>query len=560
MVNKRTIASGVSHERGRCSRWIVLGWVIVMLALVGCGGPPSTVTGQVHLEDGTIQGRQYEDGLHVFSGVPYAAPPVGDLRWQPPQPVMPWSGVRNAVDPGPACMQPRSVSEFYDEGITYQSEDCLTLNVWTRARKTQEKLPVMVWIHGGALNTGSGDLYPGFELTSRGVILVTINYRLGVFGFFAHPELTAEGAGRSGNQGFFDQIQALRWVQDNIERFGGDPSNVTVFGESAGSWSVSVLQASPLAQGLFQKAIGQSGARLHLMPYLDRDVPALPSAHTRGHLAASVMASQEAPTLSDLRALSAETIIERVASSVPVMMDMDGRTVVDGVLLPKQPGEIFAAGEQQDVPVMIGSNANEFATLLDVFVQGRDEDRTETLLAEQFDLMFPGQGTQLSQVFHSSDVDPWDRAPLAAYMADVMFTEPMRTWADSMGKVSSPAYVYWWSNPSRIVGYGELGAFHAAEIPYVFGRFDSFAGLAFEVTDRDRQLSRIALDLWTNFAKNGVPAAGGLPTWPGYTIAEPIMMELRSDPQVVTDVRGDRIRALQAANEARAKAAKLGSR
>ena len=214
--------------------------------------PPEKLGASVEVSGGTITGNVREDGLYEYLGIPYAAPPVGDLRWQPPGAVIGWEGTRDATKRGLPCVQPGSLSAFYDRSYLETSEDCLTLNVWTRADTVAQGLPVMVWIHGGALVMGSGRDYDGAPLTERGVVLVTINYRLGPFGFYAHPELSAENsAGASGNQGFRDQIAALQWVRDNIAAFGGNPDNVTIFGESAGSWSMSVMQASPMARGLF---------------------------------------------------------------------------------------------------------------------------------------------------------------------------------------------------------------------------------------------------------------------------------------------------------------------
>ena len=235
-------------------RYIVL---IVLGFVFGCAeqGTQSTDTAkkistEVEVSGGKIVGRARENGLFEFLGIPFAAAPVGDLRWQPPQPVDAWTGERDATKPGLPCVQPATLSEFYARAYSETSEDCLTLNVWSRASTTEDKIPVMVWIHGGALVMGSGRDYDGAPLTEKGVVLVTINYRLGPFGFFAHPELSSEDpAGVSGNQGFRDQIAALEWVRDNIEAFGGDPDNVTIFGESAGSWSMSVMQASPMARG-----------------------------------------------------------------------------------------------------------------------------------------------------------------------------------------------------------------------------------------------------------------------------------------------------------------------
>ena len=542
----RLSGSGSQHSRNRrgAKEWSLVAffWLAIGLA-TGCGSARDTVSGQIHLDDGTIQGRQFEGGLHAYMGIPYAAPPTNDRRWKPPAAVMPWSGVRDATSPGPACMQPSSLASFYDENITHQNEDCLTLNVWTRASAADDRLPVMVWIHGGGLVTGSGDLYPGFELTKEGVVLVTINYRLGPFGFFAHPELTAEGGGHSGNQGYLDQLAALTWVQANIERFGGDPGNVTVFGESAGSWSVSVLQASPMAEGLMHKAIGQSGARLYTMAALAVSENGQPSAHDRGEYAASVLAAAETPDLAALRALPAETVIERFAGSPQLMLDMEASTVVDGRVLPKQPREIYAQGEQLDIPVMLGSNADEMTTLLDVFLAGGEDIPTAELLKAQINLLGE-QANSLLTLYADIEADPFDRAPVEAFLTDMMFTQPMRLWAEAMANVSSAAYLYWWSYPTRLEGAEDLGAFHASEIPYVFGQVRDFAGIPIIETDQERRLAVTAGKLWTSFAKTGKPSAPGVPDWPPFELSSKQMLEIGAELKIVSDVRGARVSAL----------------
>ena len=247
----------------------------------------SPVNERVAVEGGWIEGVADTDGLKRYLGIPYAAAPVNERRWAPPAPVEAWPGVLGAGRYRSKCVQPKEPNEFYRAGGATpgdsMDEDCLHLNVWTRATSTDDRLPVMVWIHGGALVRGAGELYPGDELTKMGVVIVTLNYRLGPFGFFAHPELTEENKGQmSGNQGYLDQIAALRWVRDNISNFGGDPGNVTIFGESAGSWSTNVLQASPIARGLFHKVIGQSGARFLPRPYLKQPTSYAPSAEAMG--------------------------------------------------------------------------------------------------------------------------------------------------------------------------------------------------------------------------------------------------------------------------------------
>ena len=297
----------------------------------------------VTVDGGQISGTS-EDGVRAFKGIPFAAPPVGALRWKAPQPVVPWTGVRAADTFGAECMQtPYPTGSPYASEPRPISEDCLYLNVWTTA-KPGDKRPVLFWIHGGAWTRGSGSTptYDGAALARRGVIVVTTNYRLGVLGFLAHPELTAESDHHaSGNYAILDHVAALKWVQKNIAAFGGDPAKVTIFGESAGSWSVNVTQATPLAKGLFRAAIGESGGQFARVATLEQ-------AERAG---AALGKSLGADSLAALRALPAEKLNGVQAFRTGVN--------VDGYVLPQDVRSIFAAKQQSQVPVIVGSNANE---------------------------------------------------------------------------------------------------------------------------------------------------------------------------------------------------------
>ncbi|MDA9661162.1 carboxylesterase family protein, partial [Gammaproteobacteria bacterium] len=323
----------------------------------------NTIQTKLEVDGGQIEGMA-KGSLKQYLGIPYAAPPVGELRWSPPQPLNPWSGVKDASVNSKICHQPKQPTEFYDRGPdqSTMSEDCLTLNVWTRADTEEANLPVMVWMHGGALVWGSGSEYKGEELTKRDVILVTVNYRLGPLGFFAHQELSDENNGHSGNQGFRDQIAALEWVQANISNFGGNPENVTIFGESAGSWSVNVLQASPLSQGLFHKVIGQSGARLLPLTHLTTATDYSDSALEHGLNLAQIISDKKNTSLGDLRDIPAEEIINRVEQDPVYLTTFDTLTIIDGEVLPEAVSTIFAKGKQANTPVLIGSTADEATT------------------------------------------------------------------------------------------------------------------------------------------------------------------------------------------------------
>ena len=492
-------------------------------ATAGCGTEttetpqPATLGAEVAVTGGLIRGLVGEDGLKQYHGIPYAAAPVGDRRWATPAAVEPWENVRDATAPGPGCVQQSAQGGFYDAAtaVAAMDEDCLLLNVWTRAEHAEAALPVMVWIHGGGLTVGSGDAYPGELLTSKGVVLVTINYRLGPFGFLALPELGAESeSGVSGNQGIRDQIAALEWVRDNIAQFGGDPGTVTIFGESAGSMSVSFLQASPIARGLFHRAIGQSGGAFGPMTFAD-------AAETTGAGFAGALASDGGDTsLAALRALPADRVLATFLSD-PSFSQALG--IVDGEVIPDELAAIFARGEQADVPVMIGSNADEgtalFSYLAPAFgdgVAGFDAYVATTLGEVADDVRAHYPATDDAQA-----MDSW-----MDLLGDAMFTWPMRAWARAMQTVPSETWLYWFTKEPPIADSDHYGAFHAAEIGYVFGNVDLFDATP---TDADRALSEVMATIWTQFARTGNPNGEGLPEWPAYTRQDEAYMEFGDD-------------------------------
>ena len=477
------------------------------------------LTATVEVTGGTIRGTAGADGLKQYHGIPYAAPPVGDLRWAPPAPPASWTGTRDASRPGPLCMQPLSQGgAFYGQTDVNMDEDCLTLNVWTRAQTREAALPVMVWIHGGALVTGGGAAYPGELLTSGGVVLVTINYRLGRFGFHAHPELSKENpSGVSGNQGLRDQIAALEWVQENIAAFGGDPGRVTILGESAGSLSVSLLQASPMARGLFHGVIGQSGASFQPMWFRDRATSYAPSAESVGS-AFGVAAAGEGndASLAALRALPAEQV-QAATDKDPNFLNYDGLAIVDGEVIPKEVAEIFAQGEQADVPVMIGSNADEATTFIEFFTMSFGEG--ETGYTNWRNLTLPEVAADMDTIYNPDDPT---RAWVDAF-SDALFAYPMRAWARDMQKVSSDAYLYWFTWHPPVENQDFYRAFHAGEIGYIFGNLTLFNA---SPTDADRAFSDKLSTIWTQFAKTGNPNGNDIPDWPAFSIQNEAYMEL----------------------------------
>jgi para-nitrobenzyl esterase len=487
-----------------CTLLILLVFMVIAPAALGAGTDP------VRVQQGMLSGTP---GTHpevmVYRGIPYAAPPVGELRWKAPQPPASWKGVRQATEFSNACWQTPypSAASIYQSKLPPLSEDCLYLNIWSpsKSAKDKDKLPVMVWIHGGGFTRGSGTsaAYDGEILSRKGVVVVTINYRLGVFGFLAHPELTAEsGHHASGNYALLDQIAALQWIKANIAAFGGDPSRVTIFGESAGSWAVNALMASPLAKGLFHRAIGESGASFSPMRTLAE------SEKAGEKLAASLGATQN--TLKTLRAKSAEEILK-------AGNEQTVRPAVDGWVLPQDIYTIFAQGKQNDVPLIVGNNADEGTALAPqgamvtatVYVDGVRQRYGST--ADQFLSTYPAANdAEAVSSFY------------AAYR-DQVFGWEMRTWARMQTKTGHhPTYLYYFSRRPPGPQSQKLRAFHAADVAYVFGTFV----WPFPWEDTDRKLSDAISSYWVNFATSGNPNGEGLPKWPVYESQTDSTLEL----------------------------------
>src|SRR3954454_15723157 len=458
---------------------------------------PDTVT----VDGGQIAGA-VDRGVRVLKGIPFAAPPVGPLRWRPPQTVVAWSGVRDATVFGAECPQTQyPAGSVYIRPIQRQSEDCLFLNVWTTAR-AGDRQPVLVWIHGGALTKGSGisDTRDGVPLARKGVVLVSLNYRLGALGYLAHPELTAESPQHSsGNYGVLDQIAALKWVQTNIAAFGGDPAAVTIAGESAGSWSVNTIVASPLAKGLFIRAIGESGGRFDRTPGLKTDRPGAPSAESVGVAFAKAAG---VATLAGLREVPAEKLIE--------ITPFRTQENVDGWVLPDEIRTIFARKQHNNVPVIVGSNANEMTSLLPGGRTPQGQPMSDDMKA--------AYGV-------TSDADAADA--LLASLRDTVFSLHMRSWARATVDAGSKAYLYYFTHVPPSPRAKELKAFHAGEIPYVFNVVPSQdpREAAFAYTAVDTKLADAMSSYWVNFATTGDPNGPGVPAWPVYNRAEEPYLE-----------------------------------
>lgn len=454
-----------------------------------------------------------ESAVRVFRGIPFAAPPVGDARWKPPADAATWKGQRLATDFGPSCMQqPYPEGSFFWRPARLSSEDCLYLNVWTSAAPG-EKRPVMVWIHGGSLTRGSGatTTYNGTNLALKGVVLVTINYRLGVFGYFAHPELIAESPNKAaGNYGLLDQVKALEWVQENIGAFGGDPDNVTIFGESAGSWSVNLLGASSLTKGLFHKAIGESGARL------DPRMTLSEAARNGSDLALEINAN----SLAAMRAIPAQQLMDAASTN---RFRTDG--IVDGWSVPNQPYAVYSSGHQNQVPTLVGYNAEESTTLgvLSRIPKSDDDyiSRAQNLygdLASDFLKIYPTENLRTATLDSSRDRGfGWNSI----------------TWVRMMAKSNQEAYLYFFSHRPPGPQKDVLGAYHAAEIAYVFNNTHLLRNAA---TSDDRQMGDIISSYWVNFASTGNPNGNGLAEWKPYTQANPNYVELNVTARPATNL------------------------
>jgi para-nitrobenzyl esterase len=466
----------------------------------------------IRIESGLISGAVGKNpALRVYRGIPFAAPPVGELRWKPPQPVAAWKGVREAKEFGSACLQkPYPAGSAYQSQLPKMNEDCLYINVWTPAKSPGERRPVMVWIYGGGFTRGASSIsaYDGENLAGKGVVLVTFNYRLGFFGLFAHPELTSESARHaSGNYAMLDQIAALQWVQKNIEAFGGDPKRVTIFGESAGSEAVNVLVASPLAKGLFIRAIGQSGGGFFPMT-------PLAEAEKAGKSVADALLAKEDPKPAAIKALRAKPAEELLNA---VDAEKFSQPMVDGWVLPQDVFTIFAQGKQNDVAMIGGFNADEGKTLAPL-----PPGTTAEALAARVRIRYGAFADQFFKIYPVGSDDE-ARASYYAAFRDQVFGWEMRTWARASRKTGhSPAYLYYFTRVPPGPQSPRFGAFHAADLAYVFGNFV----WPFPWEETDHKLSEIISSYWVNFATSGNPNGNGLPKWPEYDAQSDQYLEL----------------------------------
>ncbi|MFD2937042.1 carboxylesterase/lipase family protein [Spirosoma flavum] len=483
----------------------------------------TTTAPQAKTANGIVEGVNEPSGIRAFKGIPFGQPPVGELRWKEPQPVKNWEGVRKTEKFGPRAMQRPIFGDmgFRSDGM---SEDCLYLNVWTPAKSANEKLPVLVYFYGGGFVAGDGSegRYDGESMARKGIVALTVNYRLGVFGFFAHPELTKESSHHSsGNYAYFDQVAALRWVQQNIAAFGGDPKRVTIAGESAGSIAVSALMVSPLSKGLIAGAIGESGSLLGGLP---------PAPLAKGEEAGSKFATGAgANSLTELRAMSAEQLLE--AASKPGVPWFTA--TIDGYFFPKTPMEIFAAGEQAHVPLLVGWNSEEMNSRA---VLGKETPTPENYTSAVKKL-YNDRADEVLKLYPGSTEEEVLQSA-TALASDRFLAYSTWKWADMQSKTGGkPVYRYYYSRPrpgmtpemgnatpglaggvvkstdaTAVKVAPATGAVHSAEIEYAMGNLATNKTYAW--TPDDYKVSEVMQNYFANFIKTANPNGPGLPKWP----------------------------------------------
>lgn len=513
------------RSSGNFSLNVVLPALMIGASILLTGCLPSIF--DVVTSYGTLRGTT--DGtVNTFLGVPYAQPPESVLRWRAPQPLQPWSGIRDASSNGAACVQGGQPT-----GSFITSEDCLSLNIWVPASPGPH--PVMVWLHGGAFLIGAGNEseYDGSTLArEQGVVVVDVNYRLSFMGFLALPQLSAEnGDGHSGNQGFYDQLAALKWVKQEISRFGGDPANVTLFGESAGAISTCLMLASPLSDGLFQRAILESG-NCRLMPAISQ----AQAEQAGAAFLAKIGCSGDNPSLTCARSKISQQILAALNLPMneylkipPELWGFNPGIVIDGKFLPKPPMELLAAGAKPGVEVLIGTNKDEGTLFVELIDHAAD---AAGYLAE-LQPRYGANATKLSTLYPHADF-PSTGAAMAALVGDQVMHCPGRELADLLSETGHTVYSYNFiqsvsgltqglMNMQRGQNTSDVGTFHVSEIPYVFGMTSIIGNLD---TAERQQTARYMTRYWSDFARSGNPNGGSLPTWPEYRKSSPNYLEL----------------------------------
>lgn len=465
----------------------------------------------VKTDKGFIVGVE-QNNVRIFRGIPYAKPPVGGLRWRKPQEHHNWVEPRDASKFGPVCLQPKRKGRA-GRGVDVQSEDCLTINVW--APQTIDKLaPVMVWIHGGAFRMGAGSLpfYDGTSFAQKGVILVTLNYRLGNFGFFGHPSITSGNEPEiSGNFGIQDQIAALKWVKNNIFTFGGDPDQVTIFGESAGAVSVNYLMIAPQSKGLFHRAISESGGGFQIATHQDERRGRKPPEQKRTRdLANKWGVSQGPEEAKALRHLPAEVILGEKGFSGGI----GNGPYIDGTIILEEIGQAFDAGMQHDIPYMVGANSYEGSLMRTIKMKPRRALAT-----------FGKDKKKVTALYKDTGNDKLAPAQVYEIYGDAVFVAPARFLAETMRKKNAKAWLYHFSYVLKRRQGKVPGAKHGSEIPFVFASLDKLPMARLLVSDEDRKMSENIHSYWINFARNGNPNADEQTFWPAYNAQDAQTLE-----------------------------------
>jgi len=531
----RNVSAKPSHHFKHLAFLLLLAAVMVM---------PAMAQEHVKTANGVVEGAyDKSSGIYSFKGIPFAAPPIGNLRWKPPQPVKNWNGVREAKKFGPRAVQLPLFSDmnFRSDGM---SEDCLYLNVWTPAMSSKQKLPVLVYFYGGGFVAGDGSepRYDGESMAKNGIVAVTVNYRLGIFGFFADPELTKESPHHaSGDYGLLDQHAALVWVHKNIAAFGGDPRRVTIAGESAGSISVSAQMASPLSKSLFAGAIGESGSIIGTLSAIP-----LADAEANGIKLASELGLGKSPSLAALRKMPAEELLHAAAKAGGVWFN----PTVDGYFLPKNPAEIFADGKQIHVPLLAGVNSEEmsYSSVLD------QEQPTVENYGKALQRLYPDKTSEVFKLYPASNETEVKFA--AQELASDRFTGYSTwKWIDLATKTGDcPTYYYLYSHrrpptlvemsnaaPSFVSGVQSnsqpttigksqpRGAVHSAEIEYAMGNLDSNKVYAW--TPEDYKISKMMQAYFVNFIKTGNPNEPDLSPWPEFARGERLIIDASPRPE-----------------------------
>ena len=496
----------------------------------------------VKTEQGKVRGKAIDGGrVKAFMGLPYASPPVGALRWREPLPPASWTGVRDATKSGSACFQNEAGTGTFIQPLAaaygarfdivpvLSSEDCLFLNVWAPGSPHGTRLPVMVWLHGGSNRVGSGaeDSYDGTALATHGVIVVTLNYRLGAMGFFSHPELTAESPHHSsGNYGLLDQIAGLRWVQRNIAQFGGDPANVTLFGESAGSIDATTLMASPLAKDLFRRVIAESGPAFGL-----GTERSLAEMAPLGLAVGSAAGGKPGSQLDILRKLPAAQIAQIEASLIASQFKGydPHASIVDGWVLPQSPANAFASGAIQKADLLAGLNAREFSAFragAEAAAKSSKQPAKKAGLGEQIqqfaDAARPlyGNWTDIAVATYMGRILVHGTPALDQAANDILAACPIGAEAALVTSLGQRAFVYRFERSIPGMGESALGSFHSLELPYVFDAFQSRTWNWLMFTSTDHKLSSVMQAYWTNFAKFGDPNGPGLSSWAAWSAGQ----------------------------------------